>query len=291
VTALRHRLADRGIDRHLLLLLPAAVFVVVLFVYPFLYGIGLSLQPAEGGPLAAYRRFFTDAYLRDTVTTTLGLALPAALLNVLASVPIAYRMRGRYRGKRVLTTLLVLPITLGTVLTAQGLLNFLGPTGWFNRVLMNLGLTDAPVRLTNNYWGVFFSLVITGFPFAFLLVSSYLSGIDPALERAAATLGAGARQRFRRITLPLLAPGLATTFCLSFVLAFSVFPSAVLVGDPAGETRVISIAAYEAAYVQYDYVLAAALAVVMGVVELIVIGLVLGWRALLYTGSTSGGKG
>ena len=291
MTALRHRLADRGVDRHLLLLVPAAVFVVVLFVYPFLYGIGLSLQPPEGGPFAAYRRFFTDAYLRDTVTTTLGLSLPAALLNVLAAVPIAYRMRGRYRGKRVLTTLLVLPITLGTVLTAQGLLNFLGPTGWFNRVLQGSGLTDAPVRLTNNYWGVFFSLVITGFPFAFLLVSSYLSGIDPALERAAATLGANARQRFRRITLPLLAPGLATTFCLTFVLAFSVFPSAVLVGDPAGETRVISIAAYEAAYVQYDYVLAAAVAVVMGVVELVVIGVVIGWRSLLYTGSTSGGKG
>ena len=53
-----------------------------------------------------------------------------------------------------------------------------------------------------------FSLVITGFPFAFLLVLSYLSGIDPTLERAAATLGAGWAQRFRRITLPLLAPGL-----------------------------------------------------------------------------------
>jgi putative spermidine/putrescine transport system permease protein len=138
---------------------------------------------------------------------------------------------------------------------------------------------------------VFFSLVITGFPFAFLLVTSYLSGIDPALERAAATLGAGGWQRFRRVTLPLLAPGLATTFCLTFVLAFSVFPSAVLVGDPAGTTRVISIAAYEAAYVQYDYVLASAIAVIMGVVELIVVGVVLGWRALLYTGSTAGGKG
>jgi putative spermidine/putrescine transport system permease protein len=289
--ALRHRLAERGIDRHLLLLVPAALFVLVLFVYPFLYGIGLSFQPVRGGPLAAYHRFFTDAYLRDTIFTTLKLALPAALLNVLASVPIAYRMRGRYRGKRLLTTLLVLPITLGTVLTAQGLLNFLGPTGWFNRILLDVGLTDAPVRLTNNYWGVFFSLVITGFPFAFLLVTSYLSGIDPTLERAAATLGAGAWQRFRRIILPLLAPGLATTFCLTFVLAFSVFPSAVLVGDPSGSTRVISIAAYEAAYVQYDYVLASAVAVIMGVVELVVIGIVLGWRSLLYTGSTTGGKG
>ena len=288
--ALRHRLAERGVDRTLLLLLPAAVFVVLLFIYPFLYGVGLSFQPAQGSATAAYRTFLTDAYLRDTVATTLGLALPAALLNVLAAVPIAYRMRGRFRGKRLLTTVLVVPITLGTVLTAQGLLNFLGPTGWFNRILLGAGLADAPVRLTNNYWGVFFSLVITGFPFAFLLVLSYLSGIDPTLERAAATLGAGRWQRFRRITLPLLAPGLATTFCLTFVLAFSVFPSAVLVGNPAGSTRVISIAAYQAAYEQYDYSLGSAMAMIMAVVELAVIGLVLGWRATLYTGST-GGKG
>ncbi len=289
-TALRHRLAERGVDRHLLLLLPAFVAILVLFVYPFAYGVGLSFQPAEGGVLGAYREFFTDAYQRDTLWTTLRLALPAALLNVAASVPIAYRMRGRFRGKRLLTTLLVVPITLGTVLTAQGLLNFLGPAGWFNRVLMSSGLTDVPVRLTNNYWGVFLSLVITGFPFAFLLILSYLSGIDPSLERAAATLGAGWWARFRRITLPLLAPGLATTFCLTFVLAFSVFPSAVLVGDPAGSTRVISIAAYHAGYEVYDYALASAIAVVMGIAELTVVAAVLGLRSLFYTGST-GGKG
>lgn len=288
--ALGHRLAERGIDRRLWLLAPGAAFVVLLFLYPFFYGLGLSFQPTKGGPLADYQRFFADPYQRDTIWITLRLALPAALLNVLASVPIAYRMRGRFRGKRLITILLVVPITLGTVLTAQGLLNFLGPTGWFNRVLGALGLAGDPVRLTNNYWGVFFSLVITGFPFAFLLVLSYLSGIDPTLERAAATLGAGHWQRFRTVTLPLLAPGLAITFCLTFVLAFSVFPSAVLVGNPAGETRVISIAAYQAAYEQYDYPLASAIAMVMGVVELVVVGAVLVWRTTLFTGS-SGGKG
>lgn len=287
--ALRHRLAERGIDRQLWLLAPAVLFVALLFLYPFLYGLQLSFAPAEGGPLASYAAFFGDAYQRGTIGITLGLALPAALLNVLASVPIAYRMRGSFRGKRLLTIVLVVPITLGTVLTAQGLLNFLGPAGWFSKILMSLGV-DEPVRLVGNYWGVFFSLVITGFPFAFLLILSYLSGIDPTLERAAATLGADWKQRFRRITLPLLAPGLATTFCLAFVLAFSVFPSAVLVGNPAGETRVLALAAYQAAYEQYDYSLASAIAMVMGAVELLVIAVVLFWRSRLYTGST-GGKG
>src|SRR3954447_4605624 len=200
-------------------------------------------------------------------------------------------MRGRFRGKRLLTTVLVVPITLGTVLTAEGLLNYLGPTGWFNRTLMTIGLTDAPVRLTNNYWGVFFSLVITGFPFAFLLILSYLSGIDPALGRAAATLGAGWWQRFRHITLPLLSPGLAITFCLSFVLAFSVFPSAQLVGDPSGKTHVISIAAYDAAFQKFDYSMGSTIALIMAVVMLVIIGIVMAARSRLYVGSTTGGKG
>ncbi|WP_232662801.1 ABC transporter permease [Pseudonocardia sp. TRM90224] len=286
---LRHRLAERGVDRQLLLLLPAVLFVVLLFLYPFFYGLQLSFAPAQGGPFASYIAFFSDSYQSGTIWITLKLALPAALLNVLASVPIAYRMRGNFRGKRLLTILLVVPITLGTVLTAQGLRNFLGPNGWFDRLLGAIGIADMP-QLVQNYWGVFFSLVITGFPFAFLLILSYLSGIDPTLERAAATLGADWKQRFLRITLPLLAPGLATTFCLTFVLAFSVFPSAVLVGDPAGSTRVLSLAAYQAAYEKFDYSLASAIAMIMGAVELIVIGVVLLARSQLYTGTT-GGKG
>jgi putative spermidine/putrescine transport system permease protein len=288
---LGHRLAERGIDRVLLLLVPGVVFVVVLFAYPVLYGLQLSFQPEEGGgPFANYERFFGDPYLRDTIWITLRLAVPAALLNVLASIPIAYRMRGAFRGKRLLTTILVVPITLGTVLTAQGLISYLGPVGWFNKILTGIGITDEPVRLVHNYWGVLFSLIITGFPFAFLLTLSYLSGIDPTLEQAAATLGADRRSRFRHITLPLLAPGLAITFCLTFVLAFSVFPSAYLVGLPQGETRVISIVAYESAFRDTDYPLGSAIAMVMAVVMLVVVGLVLVWRSTMYRGAT-GGKG
>jgi putative spermidine/putrescine transport system permease protein len=288
--SLRHRLAERGVDRTLLLVLPGLLFVVVLFVYPVLYGTQLSFQPTEGGgPFANYSRFFSDPYLFDTIWITLRIAVPAALINMLASIPIAFRMRRRVRGQRFLTIMFVLPITLGTVLTAEALLRYFDRVGWFNRVLALFG-ADEPVELIHNYWGVLLSLVITGFPFAFLLTLSYLSGIDPTLEQAAATLGADWRRRFRYITLPLLAPGLAITFCLTFVLAFSVFPSAYLVGLPQGETRVMSIAAYESAFRDLDYPLGAAVANIMALVMLVVIGLVLLWRSTLYRGAT-GGKG
>ncbi|MFE5308992.1 ABC transporter permease [Isoptericola sp. NPDC056605] len=295
--SLRHRLAERGIDSSLWLMVPALVFALALFVYPFSYGIGLTFQPSAatqeqwgGGILANYVAFFRDPFVFDSIWITMRLALPAALFNVLASIPVAMVLRRKFRFKRFMTSVLVLPITLGTVLTAQGLLIFAGRQGWLNRFLLATGLVDEPVQLVNNYTGVMFSLIITGFPFAFLLVSSYLSGIDPSLDSAARTLGAGWWQRFRRITLPLLAPGLATTFILTFVLAFSVFPSARLVGDAMGSTRVMSLMAFRAFGEQNDYAMASTIALMMGVVELIVIAVVLAWRSLLYKGST-GGKG
>lgn len=295
--SLRHRLAERGIDASLWLMVPALVFALVLFVYPFSYGIGLTFQPGlatqerwGGGVFANYVAFFRDPFVFDSVWITMRLALPAALFNVLVSVPVAMVLRRRFRGKRFMTSVLVLPITLGTVLTAQGLLIFAGRQGWLNRFLLATGLVDEPLQLVNNYVGVMFSLIITGFPFAFLLVSSYLSGIDPSLDSAARTLGAGWWQRFRKITLPLLAPGLATTFILTFVLAFSVFPSARLVGDAMGSTRVMSLMAFRAFGEQNDYPMASTIALMMGVVELLVVAIVLAWRSLLYRGST-GGKG
>jgi putative spermidine/putrescine transport system permease protein len=176
-------------------------------------------------------------------------------------------------------------------MVADGLLTYLGPRGWLNRVLVDFGITDSPVRLIHNYWGVMLSLVISGFPFTFLLTLSYVTGIDPALEQAGAMLGAKARQRFFRILLPLLAPGLAITLALAFVQAFTVFPSAILLGAPAGPTRVISIVAYQAAFEQFDYPLASAIAMLMALIQVVIIGALLGARTLVFRGPVSTGKG
>jgi putative spermidine/putrescine transport system permease protein len=285
------KLALRGIDGVTLLLLPALLFVLLVFVYPFLYGLVLSFQPLEGGgPFANYVKFFSDPYQYKTIWTTLRLAVPVSILSILLAVPIAVRVRLMER-QRLLTTILVLPVTLGTVLIAQGMLNYFGPQGWFSRTLMLLELTDGPLKLTNNYWGVLISLIITVFPFTFLLTLSYVTGIDPALEKAAATHGASSWQRFRHVILPLLVPGLAVAFCLTFVQAFAVFPSAVLVGAPSGQTRVISIAAANAAFDLYDDSLASAIAMIMATVQLGVVALILALRGLFYRGSTAGGKG
>jgi putative spermidine/putrescine transport system permease protein len=279
------------LDPAAVLVTPATLFMLLLFVYPFLYGFLLSFQPHEGGIFANYRTFFSSTRLYPTVFTTLKLAAPATVINLLLAVPLAYRLRVKSPYQKWVTGILVVPITLGTVLIADGMLTYLGPKGWLSETLQFLHLSDEAVRLTHNYVSVLISLIVSGFPFVFLLVLSYVTGIDPVLARAAATLGANPWQQFRYVYMPLLAPGMAMAFCLAFVQAFSVFPSAVLLGAPAGPTRVISIAAYEAAFEQYDDSLAASVAMMMGLVQLLVVSVVLGLRGLFYRGPASGGKG
>ena len=283
---------SRWRDPAMWMLAPATLFILLVFVYPFVDGLILSFHPMNGGAaLANYLVFFTDPQQWHTIGTTMKLALPATLINVGIAVPLAYRLRHKTPYQKIATTIITIPLTLGTVLIAQGMLSYFGPNGWFSQAVQFFGLWNGPVHLTHNYWGVLISPVISGFPFVFLLILSYITGIDPVLSRAAATLGATPWRQFRHVVFPLLLPGLAMSFSLSFVQAFSVFPSAVLLGSPAGPTRVISIAAYEAAFESYDYSMASAIAMIMGVAQLIVVAAVLGLRRLSYRGPVSGGKG
>ena len=74
--SLRLRLRQRGLDGVTLLVLPCVLFVLALFVYPFLYGLFLSFRPKEGGALANYVTFFSDPYLYGTIGKTLLIADP-----------------------------------------------------------------------------------------------------------------------------------------------------------------------------------------------------------------------
>lgn len=261
----------RGGGWELVLLAPAAFVVTLLFLYPFAYGAVLSLHPqspARLGAFANYAAFFGNPRERTSIWNTLRLALPVTLLDLAIALPLAYRMRRPLAGRRWITGLLVVPVTLGTVLLAEGMLLFFGPAGWFNKIALALGLTAMPLVLVHNYTGVLISLLISDFPAVFLVLLGYASGLDPNLERAARVLGAGWGRRLLRVTLPLMAPGIAAAAALSFAATFSVFPSAVLVGEPAGTTRVIALAAWQAAYERFDYSQASAIAIIMAAIEL-----------------------
>lgn len=278
----------------LLLLGPSVLYLLVMFVYPFAYGVFLSLRPAKGAgglSLANYLAFLSDPWQARTIWVTLSIAVPNTIVTVVLALVVAYAMRRGIRLERTITALLVLPIALGTVLVAEGINGFYGPKGWLNQALVALGVAD-PVRLTHNYRGVMIALFVQHFPFCFLMLLGYISGIDPALEHSARVLGAGPWAVFRRVMWPLIAPGAAIAFALVFVMNFGVFPSAVLVGQPAGATRTIAIAAYQQAFEHYDMSMASAIAVVMGACQLLGLAVVLALRGrMAATGVATVGAG
>jgi len=274
------------------MLSPAIAFIVILFLYPFLYGLFLSFTTADGVPtLANYRRFFMDARDVRTIWVTMKLALPITLICVCLAVPFSYFMRRSMKGERIITFFLILPITLGTVLVSQGMLSFMGPNGWLNQFLLALHIVKEPFRFTHNELGVMISVALQGFPYAFLMLLGYISGINPDLEKASQMLGANKWQTFWKVLFPLMVPGIAIAFCLNFVMAYSVYPSAVLLGQPSGPTRVIALAAYQWAFEKFNFNAATAISMTMAAIELIVIAIVLAWRSKLYKGATMVGKG
>jgi len=90
------------------------------------------------------------------------------------------------------------------------------------------------------------------------------------------------------VMLPLMAPGIAIAFALVFVMSFGVFPSAILLGQPAGATRTIAIAAYQQAFERYDMSYASAIAVVMGLFQLAGLVVIILLRRRMVTAATMG---
>jgi putative spermidine/putrescine transport system permease protein len=271
-------------------LLPSFLYVLVMFVYPFLYGVYQSLHPLkmDGFSLANYIAFFSDQYQYKTVGITFRLAVPNTIIVVAFGLLFAYSMRRGILLERTITTILVLPISLGVILLSQGILGFYGGKGWLNQMLLGLGLLDEPLVLTHNFTGVMLSLFMQQFPFCFLMLLGYISGIDPSIENSARTLGATPWTVFRRVMLPLIAPGLAIAFALVFVMSFATFPSAILLGQPTGATRTIAIAAYAQAFEMFDMPYASAIAVIMGLFQLSGLLVIILLRKRMVTAATMG---
>lgn len=279
----------------ILLSLPALIIVLGLFFYPLIFGLALSLHPTETSAdwtLSNYTQFFSDPDQVRTIWITFQVSLPITLFSVALSIPLAYYMRRGIKFERSITAILILPITLGTVLVAQAMIGYFASNGWFNRVLLALHIIQQPILLLHKPLAVEIALFIQGFPFTFLLILGYMSAISPDLERASRMLGANAWQTFWRVVFPLSLPGIAVAFCLNFVANFSVFPSANLVGDPANTTRVMAVSAYETAFTNYNLPLGTTIALIMGIIELLVLGLVLWLQSrMARSAAISGGKG
>ena len=226
--------ADRhDTRRYLLLLLPALLTLAALFVYPLL-GILLRSVYKSGYTLESYRQVVRTSVYLMVIGLTFRTAAMVTLVALALGYPLAYVLATvRPRLGRVLVVIVVLPFLTSIIVRTYAWMVLLGRNGVVNQYLVALGLTDAPLRLLYNQAGVVVGMTYVLLPFMVLTLASVMRGIDPALVRAAHSLGASRWQAFRRVFLPLSAPGIAGGTLLVFILSLGFFITPALMGGPS----------------------------------------------------------
>jgi len=229
----RKLLASRRTRVGILYALPVVVYLLVLFVYPIFSTLFLSLKNADGSlTLHWYVDALTGVNL-SVLFTTLRISAETALLNLVFGFILANaisRLRPLWAGVAMLVV--VVPHFISALVRTYGWISLLGDKGLVNETLANLSVPGAPFQLLYNEIGVVIGTTSMMLPYTVLLLYGVMRGVDRRLLAAAASMGAGRVMIFRRVYLPLVAPGLASAGLLSFILSLGYYITPALMGGP-----------------------------------------------------------
>jgi len=199
----------------------------------------------------------------------------STLLCVVLGVPMAVVLaRTSFRGQRLLRALVLLPLVLPPVVGGIALLYTFGRRGLLGHTLDVLG-----IQVAFSTTAVVMAQTFVALPFLVVSLEGALRTSGDRYEAVAATLGARPTTVFRRVTLPLVLPGLAAGAVLSFARALGEFGATItFAGSLQGVTRTLPLEIYLQREVDPDA--AVALSLVLVLVAVAVIGLAQGRRAL-----------
>jgi putative spermidine/putrescine transport system permease protein len=260
------------------LLLPSLLFLLVFFALPALGLLSYSFltqspQGAVGLPvtLEHYGHFFGTALYSKVLLITLRISLVTTVVAVLLGYPVALVMgRSTPTIRRVMMMIVIAPLIVSVVVRTYGwqLILANGPAGILNWLLLATGLAKTPVRLLYTETAVIIGSLHVFFPMIVLPLASALGKIDPRIEDAARTLGAGAWRTFRKVTLPLSLPGLATGCGLVFSLTAGSFVTPAILGGTGAQ--MLGMLVDQQILVVYDWPFGATVATVLVAIVLIV---------------------
>jgi len=196
----------------------------------------------------------------DAVRLSLAVAMRAVLFGMPLAVGAAWLLsRGRFWGRPVLDAVVHLPLVLPAVVTGWLLLVLFGIRGPLGGPLLHW----FGVRLVFTTAGAALATAVMAFPLMVRAVRLSLDAVDPGLEAAARTLGAGPLDRFFTVTLPLILPGILSGGVVAFAAGLGEFGAVItFASNIPGETRTLPLAIYTATQTVDGEATAAKLAVV-----------------------------
>jgi putative spermidine/putrescine transport system permease protein len=184
----------------------AFLMLPILIVVLLSFNSSRSLNfPPDGFSLRWYVSFFNSQPFMESFRLSLVLAVVATFLAVLIATPAAlYYVRHSKKWRETFRLYVLAPLLLPEILTAIALLFFYYQIG--------IG--------TKSVLGLYIGHVIVCIPFVFLQVTASLYNLSPSLEEAARSLGASPWLAFRRVTLPLIKPGVINGALFAFIISF-----------------------------------------------------------------------
>lgn len=213
-------------------------FAIILLIFAIFLGwpivqvvrVGFQGIAVEGKSspftLAYIAAVFKDDGLRQGLLNSLTIAVLVTCVCLFISVPLAMlAVRYDFRGKAMVSSLLLVPLILPPFVGAIGMRQILGRFGVLTSLVQSAGLISPghPIDWMgiNRLIGIVLVEALSLYPILYLNVSAALANLDPAMEQAAANLGASRWTIFRRITLPLMRPGLFAGGTIVLVWSFT----------------------------------------------------------------------
>lgn len=202
------------------------LIVPVLTIVPLSFNASSFLSyPLSGFSLRWYHTFFHSQEWLGALGNSLLIAplatLLATALGVLAAMGL---VRGEFRGKGVVMAIIISPMVAPVVIIAVGMFFFF-----------------ARLSLLNSYLGLVLAHALLGVPFVVITVVAVLKSYDTNLSRAAASLGASPLVVFRKVTLPLIAPGVFSGALFAFAASFDEVVVTLFLASPSQRTLPIQM--------------------------------------------------
>jgi len=214
------RMARAGLGTLTALVLVFLVAPIVIIV-PLSFSSGSFFHyPLPGFSMRWYHDFFTSSFWLPSVWNSLIVGSAAtALATVLGTLAALGIWRSRFPGQALVLALLISPMVVPSIIVAVGVY-----------------FAFAPLGLTDGYSGLILAHTTLAVPFVVVTVLATLSGFDRTLLRAAASLGAPPVTTFRRVTLPLILPGVLSGAVFAFAASFDEVVVALLLAGPGQRT-------------------------------------------------------
>lgn len=216
-----------------------ANFAIIILLMIF-FGIFLILPvwtvTAEGVNLDYIIEISKSPIYREGILNAFGIAFVTTVICALLAIPLAILNDSfEFRGKAIVTPLLLVPMILPPFVGALGFVQIFGRFGALNSLLESLRLIEtqsAPDWLGGNgrFWAVCIVEALHLYPIMYLNLLAALANLDPSMDEAARNLGCGRLRRFFRITLPMIRPGLFAGSSIVFIWSFTELGTPLMLG-------------------------------------------------------------